>query len=499
MSTDSTYRRIISSTAVFGGAQLLNIVVNVIRGKLVATILHSHGMGIMSLLSNASNSIQQIALMGLNVSSVRTISQAQESNDLQLLETSVRIVRILVLGASLLGLLFTLLFSPWLSAVTFGSSDYTPFFLLLSLAVFFNVMSSGEMAVMQGLRRYKSIAFCSTIPPVCGLLMGIPIYYFWGVNGIVPAMIVMSAVYYAAIRLQSYRGHRHAHRRITLRLLWAHGKDILQLGFVLAIGSLLGTLTTYALSAFISNVGSIPDVGFYHAANTITMQFVSIVFTAMATDYYPHLASLIKDKWDDALHLVNQQAEMALLVVTPMVMLMMLTAPLLISILLTGEFLTIQGLVRFFGLAGFFKALCFPMDYIAFAKGDKHYIFWVETVWSNLKTLAVMATFYYLMGLEGLGYGVLLSAVIDAIVTLLLTRWRYGFMLSAQCRRLVVMLLLMALFCFAATFIPSLVGSYAVMALLTVACMIFAYRQFNMRVDVRSLLSRIHNPFAGKK
>ena len=42
----SAYRRIVSSTAIFGSAQILNILVNIIRGKLVAYILHSAGMGI---------------------------------------------------------------------------------------------------------------------------------------------------------------------------------------------------------------------------------------------------------------------------------------------------------------------------------------------------------------------------------------------------------------------------------------------------------------------
>ena len=61
----STYRRIMSSTAIFGGAQALSVFVNIIRAKLVASILHSRGMGMSSVITNAANGLQQLSLLGL--------------------------------------------------------------------------------------------------------------------------------------------------------------------------------------------------------------------------------------------------------------------------------------------------------------------------------------------------------------------------------------------------------------------------------------------------
>ena len=72
----STYRRIMSSTAIFGGAQALSVFVNIIRAKLVASILHSRGMGMSSVITNAANGLQQLSLLGLNVAAVPDISKA---------------------------------------------------------------------------------------------------------------------------------------------------------------------------------------------------------------------------------------------------------------------------------------------------------------------------------------------------------------------------------------------------------------------------------------
>ncbi|MDE6807738.1 MAG: hypothetical protein K2I98_04670 [Prevotella sp.] len=119
----STYRKILSSTAIFGGAQVLTIIINIIRGKLVASILHSTGIGISSILSNAAGSIQQFALMGLNISAVKDISQASTEDD-RVLTFTIRLVRRLVLLASVLGRINTNWLYPIRSKITLKALSY---------------------------------------------------------------------------------------------------------------------------------------------------------------------------------------------------------------------------------------------------------------------------------------------------------------------------------------------------------------------------------------
>jgi hypothetical protein len=160
---------------------------------------------------------------------------------------------------------------------------------------------------------------------------------------------------------------------------------------------------------------------------------------------------------------------------------------LLINILLTNEFQSIRTIVYYMGMAGIFKALCFPMDYIAYAKGDKKYIMWIETIWGNTKTFTVIALFYYFFGLDGLGYGALCSAVIDVIVSIILTRLRYGFRLSATELRLLTIMLTLAVGCFMATFISSTPLSYTVTSLTTGICIAYSLIGLNHRLDFRAI------------
>lgn len=490
----SAYRRIVSSTAIFGSAQILNILVNIIRGKLVAYILHSAGMGIASIFTSAANTIQQFALMGLNMSAVPSISQANNDADPQVLAFTIRLVRRIVLLASLLGLIVTVVLSPVLAHTSFNDQSYIPYFILLSLSVFFNVMGTGEMAVMQGLRRYKLLAFCSVVPPLCGLLLSVPIYFIWGIQGIVPAMIVVNLVYFVVIRMLSYRNKQSApQEHISMKTMWTQGRGIIKFGAIMTFGSLLGTLTTYALIAFISNVGSIEDVGFYQASNVITSQYTGLVFTAMATDYYPHLSSLVKTNMREASRVINQQTEIIMLIIAPLASILILTAPLAIRILLTEEFLSIERMICFIGLASVFKALCFPRDYIIFAKGDNKIIFWVETVWGCTKTFTIMGAFYYYLGLDGLGYGALCVSLVDVAVSLVLIPWRYGFRFTRKTINLIIVTSIMATVCLLGSLIPSPVEKYAVMGFTTLVCTVYCGIQLNKRMELRAIISRIKN------
>lgn len=504
MSNARSYRKIVGSTAVFGSAQLMGVLINLVRGKLVALILHSAGMGIMTLLTNAANTIQQFALLGINISAIRNISQVNEdcatagkastdTSKSQVLAATIRLVRSMFVIAAVFGLLLTIVASPLIAQTSFGSYQYMPLLLLLSLSVMLSILGTGEMTVMQGLRRYKQLAFCSVVPPLCGVLISVPIYYLWGIEGIVPAMILSGAIYYLVMRYYSFRDRRQKSEkeRLSLRTIWYEGHDIIQLGLVMTIGTVVGSMTTYAVTAFVSSVGSVTDVGYYQAANLITMQYTSMIFTAMATDFYPRLSSIIQKQTAEANLLVNQQTEIVLLIVTPLSMLLILTAPLLISLLLTNEFQVIRTLICYIGLASIFKALSFPMDYIAYAKGDKKYIFWIETVWGNAKTFVVLSLFYYYYGLNGLGYGALCAACIDAALSIVLTRWRYGFRLTAPTLHLLFLMLFLSVGCFLALFISSSTISFTVMSTTTIVCIFYSFYALNQRMDLHAIVRRL--------
>lgn len=473
-------------TAIFGGVQILNLLIGLVRGKMVALFLGAAGLGIVSLFTVTCSTIQQFASLGLNLASVRDISVANECGNVLKASRIVKAVKRAIRLSAYIGTLFTALFAGWLSEVTFGNDKYKWSFVFLSVYVFFSLLTNGENSVLQGYRRLKSLAVCNVIGALCGLFIGVPFYFWKGVDGIVPALIVSSFVLYGF----SWYGTKQI-KLESVRQTWKESSDICKsmivIGILMTVGVCLGNLANYTIFSFIRRMGSIEHVGLYNAANSLTMQYCSLVFTAMATDYYPRLSGIIHDKVATTI-LVNQQTELIVLIVAPIVSVVLLVAPAIITVLLTHEFLAIVELVRCMAFGLVFKAFCFPMGYLSISKGDKLYYFATEGLWNNIKTPFIFVSMYYFYGLKGLGYAAILNSLIDVVVTLVLTNWRYGITLSSSFYRLALPLILGVTCCFIFSFIKHLSISYSLMLLTSVAVSIYAFKELDKRISFKILI-----------
>jgi len=75
---DSSYSHILKYTALFGGVQGLNILVGIVRNKLVAMILGPEGMGLVSLFNSTTKLVSDSTNFGISMSAVKNISLAYE-------------------------------------------------------------------------------------------------------------------------------------------------------------------------------------------------------------------------------------------------------------------------------------------------------------------------------------------------------------------------------------------------------------------------------------
>ena len=190
----STYRQIAKATSLFGGVQAFQIIITIIKSKFVAILLGPTGMGIVGLLTSTTGLITGLTNFGLGTSAVKDISEANGTQDEIRISTVISVMRRLVWLTGLLGALITLIFSPFLSQITFGNNEYTIAFIWLSITLLFNQLSTGQLVLLQGLRRLQDLAKANLLGSIIGLLITIPIYYIWGFKGIVPVIDRKSVV-----------------------------------------------------------------------------------------------------------------------------------------------------------------------------------------------------------------------------------------------------------------------------------------------------------------
>lgn len=462
------YRSILRGFSLFGSVQVLQIIVNLVRGKLVALFLGPEGMGISALFTSASQTVQRFASLGLNLAIVKEVAAGKE--DTNALSTALSVAKRLILITALFGALVCVFGSRWLSQTTFHTTDMAPMFMLLGVVVFLTIFYNGVLALLQGLHEVSRISKASLVSALAGLLVGVPLYWWLGYEGIVPAMVLLAltmAIFYTLALRKALRERQHkrirfswqSHRPIVVRLIG--------LGFILMISDLIGSGCTYTLNIFLNYAGDMDTVGLYQGANSLTTQYSGMVFSALALDYFPRLSAVAHDN-DEMRCVVNRQIETVGYIVTPIVCGLILTAPLVIELLLTSRFESVTQLMRWMGLGVMLKALMFPLGYIAFAKDNKRVFLWLEGITGNLLTLGMSAAGFFLFGLIGLGYGMVADCCVCFIIYYLVNRRLYGFRLDLRAMRGMAVSTVLCIGTFTASFLPSVWLSYGLMGTVAV-------------------------------
>ncbi|WP_069660399.1 oligosaccharide flippase family protein [Arcticibacter eurypsychrophilus] len=400
MTKQQSYRQIFKATSLFGGVQFISVLTGIVRSKFVAIFLGPVGMGISALLVSTVTLVIIIASMGLNFSAVRDISKARESGDTKKLSFILIVFKRWLWISCFVGVILLISFSHYLSIFTFGNNSYTVSFVLLSLMLIFTILTNGNTALLQGLRKIEYTAKSAIIGSLLALITTIPIYYFLRSSGIVPALIIGSIITFLISVFFA--------NKIVLTPVLVSRKDTLtqggemaKLGVVMVMAQLIGLVAIYVINTFIRSKGGLADVGLYQAGTSITNQSIGLVFTAMAMDYYPRLAAVSTNdkKLND---MVNQQGIITVLIAAPMLISLIVFAPLVIKILLTSEFYAISFFIRWLALGTLFTAPIVVLSYISLAKGDKKAYFLYSSLFNSVLSIAFYIAGYLAYGLMGM-------------------------------------------------------------------------------------------------
>jgi len=490
--TQNSYREIVKTTSLFGGVQVFNIVITIIRTKFVAILLGPAGMGIAGLLNVTINFISKLTNFGLGTSAVKNISEAHGTGDVEKISTVITVIKRWVWITGLLGSLLTLIFSSVLSELTFGNTDYTYAFIWISITLLLNQLSTGQSVLLRGMRKVKYMAQASMIGSVLGLITTIPLYYFYGEDGIVPGIIVTSVSsllltwYYAnKINLDTVK--------VSKEKTIADGKDMLKMGFMISLSGLISLGASYLVRIFISNTGGIEEVGLYNAGFAIINSYVGMIFTAMSTDYYPRLAAVAESNKESNV-VINQQAEIALLILSPVIIIFLVFINWFVILLYSTKFIAVNDMILWAALGILFKAASWAISFIFLAKGATKLFFWNELA-ANMYVLILNIVGYYYWGLAGLGISFMLAYILYLIQVYFVTNKFYDFTFNIDFYKIFIPQLVLAIGCL--ILVKVLDDPYTYIFGILIICLssYLAYRELDKRMNIKSLIALIKNKF----
>ena len=403
------YRNIFKATSLFGGVQLIQIVIQVIKQKIIAILLGPFGMGINGLYISSSSFIQGLTSLGLTSSAVKNIAEAYGSGDSDKISKIISVLKKIVWFTGLLGMLVLIITSPILSKVTFGNYDYTIPFIFLSITLLFQQLSNGQIIILQGLRRLKDLAKASVLGSFAGLIISAPIYYFFGINGIIPTLILSSIT---TLSFTWYFSSKLNYNKVELSIhdTLLEGKEMMKMGVVMSLNNILVLGVAFITRIIIMKTGNTEEVGLYNAGFVIINGYFGLIFNAMSTDYYPRLSAVNKDNRRTN-EIVNQQTEISLLIISPLILFFLLLTPYIIQILYSKEFLPIIKFIQWAIIGMLFKTSSWAISYQFIAKSNVKQ-FAINELIANTIILTINTIGYLYWGLEGLGIAFTLSMIL---------------------------------------------------------------------------------------
>lgn len=418
----SRYRSSFAATLLFSGVQIYQIIIRIIKSKFVALFIGPAGMGIQSLLHSTTDTISAATNLGLKASSVKTIAEANRNGNQVIIAKTITALRRLILLTGLLGLAICALLAPVWSQTSFGNSNYIWSFVIVSAVILLDQLNNGELALLQGLQEKKKLARANVIGQTINAIITIPLYYLYGVKAIVAALVlgslitlVISKYYTQKVKIDKVQ--------MTWRETFSIGKEMVKLGFFLSLQFLMSTVVIWIIRNYVSSKGGVDEVGLYTAGTAIVATYIGLVFSAIATDYFPRLAAT---KSNEELNVsVRTQAELTVLLLAPLVIAFIVFCKPVIILLYSEKFLPIEHMMYWSIGAALTQAMGWAVSYTLLAKAKPTYFFLnelVSTVWG----LPIKLYCYSQWGLTGFGMATLIVYALYLLQVLIVTKKLFG-------------------------------------------------------------------------
>lgn len=481
-----SYQDILKTTSVFGGVQFFSILISVIRTKLIAVFIGPAGMGIVALLNSTLSVLSSISGLGIETSAVKSISENYKNDDRKTVSKTIQIVKKIVFITGIAGMLLTLIFSKTLSIITFGDSSQAYSFALLSVTVLFKQLSSGQLAVLQGLRQFRFLAKANLYGNLFGLLFSIPLYYFLRINAIVPTIFIVSLFalifsFYYSSKIKTEK------ERIPKTAIIAEGKWIVKLGFMLTISSVLTLLSTYLVQIYIGKIGGLEQVGFFNAGFTLLNSYVGIIFTVMSTDYFPKLAAVNMDNAKVRTS-VQQQAFISILLITPIIVVFLTLSSVIVQLVYTTKFDAVIPMICIGILGMLFRAVSWAIGFILIAKGDSK-MFVKTAIGFNILSLLMNISGYYFYGLEGLGFSFCIYFLFHFIGLKIITKKRYDLYFEKDFYSIYFVCLVICVTAFLFRYIEIEVLRYTLLSIMILLSFWFSWFQINKKINLNEIFT----------
>lgn len=383
-----TIAHILKASAIMGSSAIVQIVTGIVKNKLVALLLGPVGIGMFALLQSVLTTASTVAGMGLNSSGVRQIAEAEAKGGIPAVASSYEVLKRATLIAALLGaVLIIALHQVIADSISYREISLSNSLAWLAIGVWATTISGAQTALLNGMRRIGDLAKVNSYSALIGMFVTIIVIWLWKQEGVVCA-IVCSSIATLLVSWCLVRKINLPVVSVASSQLYNQSGKLVGLGAVFMSSAVMTVGVQFAVRAILTQKLGIEATGDFHAAWTISMLYIGFALNAMGTDYFPRLTAVAADH-DASRRLVNEQAEVAILLAAPIILGMLTFAPFVVTILYSNAFSETATILRWQILGDIFKVVAWPMGFVMMAQGKGRLFLFAEVFWNTTYLLLV--------------------------------------------------------------------------------------------------------------
>ena len=415
-----TFKRILNSSILMGGAQALSLVFAFIRSKLIAVLLGPAGIGINGLLTGYSGNIFALAGWGLGTTGIRSIAGASEEYKAAKFAAAKKFG----IQLSWLGLILSVILFIPVAQLTFGNLDYALEIFITGVGVPCLILTTIFTAVLQANGQTKTLARIQIITAFVSLVLGLPLIYFFKTIGIALALFIT-----AVIPLLASWKFSKVYQPEPVPVDPADLTQLRKLGTAIMVTGLTYQLSAYTIRCLLVDSMGISAAGFYQAAWAISGALPGFIFSAMGTDFFPRVAAAEDE--NKAREISEHQILAALILALPFLAGMLTMGKDTIHLLYSNQFDESIPMLSWLTWAIFLRLLCWPLSYWLLARGSSQTIIILDCTNS---ILLVVITFFLIpyFGLIGTAIATIAGQIIYLIIMSIIVKKRSGKYLSSK-------------------------------------------------------------------
>lgn len=485
--SNSSYKQIFNSLGFVGGSQILVIIIGIVKTKIIAILLGPVGVGISGVFQNIIDLVRNATSFGINYSGVKKIADISDDSISYNVSKTITILRRWAIGTGLLGMLLMIIFSNHFSVSSFSTNNHKYDIIALSVVILLSSISAGQIALLQGLRKIKSMAGASVFGALFGTLITLPLYWIFGLNGIVYA-IILNALITLGVSWYFSKNTQIISVKISINETYQGGLDMAKTGIFIVINSFIAAAVMYIIRSIIIKKSNIILVGLFQSVWTISTLYLNLLLNAMLADYFPRLSKLSND---DKLSnkLINEQLEITLLTGTPMLIFMLSFGSTAINILYSDNFINALPILQWQIYASFMTLIGWPLGVIYLARNKSKYMLFSELI-KQFLYLTIIYLFWRYFGFNILGIGFFISIFFTTIFVIYSVKKITSFTFDNINKKNIIVLSCLITATFINLYIFNGFQQYIINSLLTIFTFIFCFKQLNSYLDVKSILRR---------